>query len=117
MKFSIFLVILWFSAFLYVSVCQGSDAYEGKIVKGNRNALYLVEKGKKRLFPDFYTYSKMGFTAEHVMKIPDKDLESIPLGQAIAPIPVFRPEDRMYHSHCEDPDKMVLPNSCFCFSI
>lgn len=99
-------ILFFFSHHLFVSSSDLSR-YEGKVVKGNRNALYLIEDGKKRLFPDFNTYSKMGFEATTIAKITDKDLESIPLGKPITPIPIFRPEDRMYHSHCEDPDRLV----------
>eukprot|EP01031_Cornospumella_fuschlensis_P029552 gene29552-35669_t len=56
----------------------GED-YEGKVVKGNKNHLYLVENGKKRLFPDFYTFSKRGFTTTSVVKIDDSALNGIPL--------------------------------------
>ena len=85
---------------------SGGD-YEGKIVKGNRNALFLVQKGQRRQFPDFYTFSKMGYDAVMVQKIPDDILNAIPLGEAIPSIPVFRPDDYMYHTQCEDPDRMV----------
>lgn len=93
---------------LICCICIASQhELDGKVVKGNRNALYLVEHGKKRMFPDFYTYTRMGFTLEQINKISDATLDSLPTGNPLAAIPVFRPDDRMYHSQCEDPDRMV----------
>ena len=81
--------------------------YEGRLYKGNRNAIYFIENGEKRRIPDFYTFSKMGFNVSSIEKVADDFLTSIPLGEPIKPIPVFRPEDYMYHKECEDPDRMV----------
>jgi hypothetical protein len=102
MLLSIVIVLLSFIVCIF-----SNQEYEGKIVKGNRNGLYLVDKGTKRLFPDFNTFVKMGYDAKDAIKIPDATLEAIPMGAPITPIPVFRPEDRMYHSHCDDPDRLV----------
>eukprot|EP01038_Epipyxis_sp_PR26KG_P011763 gene11763-15740_t len=87
----------------------------GKVVKGNRNALFLVEVGErsmllKRQFPDFYTFQSMGYNSTDVRKIPDAVLHSLPLGTTIKSIPApppFRPDDYMYHTQCEDPDRMI----------
>lgn len=98
--------LIWLA---YCAVDVLSVDYEGQVVKGNRNALYLVKDGKKRLFPDFYTFSHMGFNAGMVKKIPDDDLSAIPLGSPVDAIPVFRPEDYMYHTQCEDHERMVSP--------
>lgn len=87
----------------------GGGEYEGKVLKGNRNALFLIQKGHRRQFPDFYTFSKMGYDAAVVQKIPDDILNAIPMGEVIPSIPVFRPDDYMYHAQCEDPDRMVRP--------
>lgn len=74
-----------------------------QIVKGNRNAVYLVDdKGVRHIFPDFYTYQTMGFENSIVKKIPDTKLEAMPLGDPVKPIPVFRPDDYFYHEYCED---------------
>lgn len=80
---------------------------EGRLFKGNRNAIFFIEKGKKRLIPDFYTFSKMGFNLTSIEKVADDYLADLPMGEPIKPIPVFRPEDYMYHKNCEDPDRMV----------
>lgn len=103
-------ILILLFCFYFFLICSEND-YEGKVVKGTRNALFLVEHGKKRMFPDFYTYTRMGFTIDQVQKLPDNILESIPMGNTLTAIPVFRPEDRMYHSQCEDPDRMVSPVS------
>ena len=86
------------------------DKYNGKVVKGNRNALFLVRNGARRQFPDFYTFTKMGFNVSNILKIRDDILTSIPLGPHIKSIPApppFRPDDYMYHEQCGDPDKMA----------
>ncbi len=81
--------------------------YEGKVIKGNRNALFLVKDGKRSTFPDFYTFTHMGFNMSVISKIPDDVLNAIPLGDVIKPIAVYRPEDFMYHRLCSDPDRLV----------
>jgi hypothetical protein len=87
------------------------DKYAGMVVKGNRNALFLIEKGARRQFPDFFTFNKMGFNQTNVKKIKDHILTSIPLGPMIAALPQpppFRPDDHMFHEQCGDPDRMVV---------
>lgn len=101
-------LILLCAALLFLGSLSESPL-EGQIVKGNRNALYLVRDGKKKVFPDFYTFTQMGFTVDAVKKISDDVLNSIPLGDPVAAIPVFRPDDYMYHKVCDDPDRMVMP--------
>ena len=86
---------------------KGGSAVEGKLLKGNRNAIFFIQNGKKRLIPDFYTFSHMGFNLTSIEKVSDDFLAELPLGDAIQPIPVFRAEDYMYHKNCEDPDRMV----------
>jgi hypothetical protein len=86
------------------------DLYNGKVVKGNRNALFLLDDGRKRFFPDFYTFITMGYNVTSVLKIDDEILNQIPLGPQVVKIqapPPFRPEDYMYHTQCEDTDRMV----------
>ena len=96
-----------------------ADDYSGRVVKGNRNALFLVENGARRQFPDFFTFDKMGFNTSSVMKIKDDILTNIPIGPMIKALPQplpFRPDDYMYHEQCEDPDRMVNtePNYSTC---
>lgn len=107
---------------------------EGKVIKGTRNGLYLVKNGnhpcyhrvnflillflivfsffvdkigKKSLFPDFHTFTSMGFTPEGVLTVDNTLLEMLPEGDAITAIPMFRPEDYMYHTQCEYPENIV----------
>lgn len=82
--------------------------WEGKVVKGNRNALFLIRKGQRHMFPNFYTFTHMGFNVSAIEKIPDDILSAMPSGGNVQPIPVFRPEDYMYHKQCDDPHRMVL---------
>jgi hypothetical protein len=97
---------------LVISVHQSNQngeksEYEGKLLKGNKNAIFVVKKGQRHQFPDFNTFAKMGYDASAIQKISDDILNSIPLGYDITAIPVFRPDDYMYHMQCEDPDRMV----------
>lgn len=103
--------LLYYARFV---VTDGSEArkWEGKVVKGNRNALFLIRKGQRHMFPDFYTFSHMGFNVSAIEKIPDDILSTIPLGDNVQPIPVFRPEDYMYHKQCDDPHRMVCQTYC-----
>jgi hypothetical protein len=96
--------------FIFTKGDSSFDKYEGKVIKGNRNALFLVEGGTRRQFPDFYTYDKMGFNISSIMKVKDEILNSIPMGAMVKAIPApppFRPDDYMYHEQCGDPDRMV----------
>ena len=105
--------LLWTWLFFF-SCCIHSkeiaDDYSGRVVKGNRNALFLIENGARRQFPDFFTFDNMGFKTSSVMKIKDDILTSIPIGPMIKALPQpppFRPDDYMYHEQCGDPDRMV----------
>ena len=83
---------------------------DGMVIKGNRNALFLVKDGTKHQFPDFYTFSTMGYNMSHIRKVPDDALKRIPLGPDVKKIeapPEFRPDDYMYHLECKEPDLMV----------
>jgi hypothetical protein len=101
--------IIYLAVFILLSLIYiaAVDKWEGKVVKGTRNALFLVQKGRKHLFPDFYTFSHMGFNLSSIVKIPDDELGRLPTGEILKVIPVFRPEDFMYHQNCEDPNRMV----------
>jgi hypothetical protein len=59
------------------------------------------------LFPDFHTFSSMGFSISNISVMDNALLDAIPMGKSIESIPVFRSEDFMYHTQCEDPDRMV----------
>jgi hypothetical protein len=90
------------------------DQYSGIVIKGNRNALFLVENGARRQFPDFFTFDKMGYNLSSIVKIKDDVLTSIPLGPVIKALPQpppFRPDDHMFHEQCGDPDRMVIANT------
>mmetsp|Transcript_18726 Transcript_18726/g.31549 ORF Transcript_18726/g.31549 Transcript_18726/m.31549 type:complete len:676 (-) Transcript_18726:69-2096(-) len=86
---------------------KSHGAYEGKIIKGNRNALYLVEKGQRRAFPDFHSFTSRGYDISQINRIDDSILNSIPLGETLSVIAVYRPDDFMYHRVCDDADRMV----------
>jgi hypothetical protein len=60
--------------------------YNGKIIKGSSNTLYLVENYKKRMFPDKETFYKMGYSDSQIITVSDRILKTIPDGN---PIPVI----------------------------
>lgn len=85
--------------------------YDKKVIKGNRNALFLVQNGFRRQFPDFYTFDTMNFTVPNILKVKDEHMNTIPLGKMIDKIkapPAFRPDDYFYHEYCNSPDRMVI---------
>lgn len=105
---------MWLILFLWLLLLQfcateeqAGVKYDKKIVKGNKNALYLVSNGVKSQFPDFWTFTSMGYAAKDVIKIPDDELDAIPLGDTIKAIPVFRPDDYFYHEYCDDAFRIV----------
>jgi hypothetical protein len=84
---------------------------EGKVVTGQKGkALFLVKNGERLMFPDFFTFQKMGFDTSVIVKISDETLHALQLGEPIPKIqapPPFRPDDYMYHAVCEDPARLV----------
>lgn len=77
-------------------------------VKGK--ALYLFQKGEKHMFPDYYTFTAMGFNQSSIRRMREDKLDTIPEGtrlKAIAAPPTFREDDWMFHAHCEDPPRLV----------
>jgi hypothetical protein len=84
---------------------------EGKVITGQRGkALFLVKNGEKLMFPDFFTFSKMGYDSSVITKVSEEVLHGLPVGDPIPKIqapPPFRPDDYMYHAVCEDPDRLV----------
>jgi hypothetical protein len=88
-----------------------ASMYDKKVIKGNRNALFLVQNGFRRQFPDFYTFDTMNYTVASILKVNDENMNSIPLGTMITKIqspPAFRPDDYFYHEYCNYPDRMVI---------
>lgn len=106
--------IAWLCS-LFVCLCIAANDYEGKVIKGNRNALFLVQGGKRSAFPDFYTFTQMGFNMSVIQKIPDDILNRIPMGTPIKSIEVYRGEDYMYHRLCSDPDRLVICSVFKCY--
>lgn len=109
------LLLTWLLLFSNFSNSKDvGDQYSGIVIKGNRNALFLVENGARRQFPDFFTFDKMGYNLSSIVKIKDDVLTSIPLGPVIKALPQpppFRPDDHMFHEQCGDPDRMVIANT------
>ena len=84
-----------------------AGAYEGRVVKGSKNAIYLVKGNKKCIFPDFNTFVQMGYSLDNVTRLPDSLLEAFDRGDTLPSIAVFRPEDFSFHAQCDDAHRMV----------
>jgi hypothetical protein len=56
----------------------------GRAVMGETGkAIYLIDNGAKRPFPDFDTFERMKFTGSQVKHLKDAVLEKIPVGQVL----------------------------------
>lgn len=84
---------------------------DGMVLSGLRGkALYLYKQKQLLQFPDFYTFSAMGYNMSNIRRMKDEMLLQIPRGTILATIkgpPPFRPDDAMYHSHCDDPSRLI----------
>lgn len=84
---------------------------ENQVLSGVKGkALYLYQNGQKHMFPDYYTFTAMGFNQSSIRRMREDRIDSIPEGtrlKAIPAPPTFREEDWMFHAHCEDPPRLV----------
>jgi len=84
---------------------------EGMVLSGMRGkALYLYTKAQLQQFPDYYTFTAMGFNMSGIHRMRDELLQAIPRGAMLVRIqgpPPFRPDDWMYHNHCDDPPRLI----------
>jgi hypothetical protein len=64
------------------NIPQGTDypSLSRRLVKGSAPATFFLERGRRRWIPDEQTFNARGFSWSDVEAIPDKNLESIPLG-------------------------------------
>jgi len=62
---------------------------DGTVVRGSDGTVYVIEAGKKRAIPDFFTYVRMGISADYVIQTKDEELEAIPDG---VPMPKLSPK-------------------------
>jgi hypothetical protein len=84
-----------------------------KIIIGNkRKAIFFVDNnGVKHQFPDFYTFSKLGFDLGDLKKLDDDRVDTFPAGEPIKTLPApppFRPDDFMYHELCHDNYRKIV---------
>ena len=54
---------------------------EGKVVRGSGPAYWLIENGRRRLISSMEEFYRIGLQA--VLRLPDEELEDIPLGVPI----------------------------------
>jgi len=84
---------------------------EGMVIATpNGKALFLYKGGLLKAFPDFNTFTEMGFNSADIKKMRPEHMHKIPKGaalEAIAPPPTFRADDYMYHNLCEDYARMI----------
>ena len=84
---------------------------EGMLLSGIKGkALYLYTNNTKRQFPDFYTFLTMGYNMTNIKKMREETLLKLETGNVLERIigpPPFRPDDYMYHGHCDDFRRMI----------
>jgi len=112
------MVVFFFFVLLYAGTVSGDrvsrlvrEPVEGMVLSGLRGkALYLYNKAQLQQFPDFYTFTAMGFNMSSIHRMRDEALLNIPRGAMLTRIqgpPPFRPDDWMYHNHCDDPPRLI----------
>ncbi|AGY57335.1 S-layer homology domain-containing protein [Gloeobacter kilaueensis] len=65
------------------------DFLEGKLVRGSSSTIYKVENGRRRAIPNPQTLQALGYSFDQVVKLPDNQLNTIPLGQPVPSQPFF----------------------------
>jgi len=84
---------------------------EGMVIATpNGKALFLYKGGLLKAFPDFNTFTEMGFNSADIKKMRPEAMGKLTRGaalEAIAPPPAFRADDYMYHNLCEDFPRMI----------
>lgn len=74
--------------YLCVHAPPRPELFEGKVIKGAKHSeIFLVQRQKKRSFPDFSTFLAMKFTIQDVHVVPAEVLHAIPTGD---PLPVVK---------------------------
>jgi len=68
---------------------------DGTVMKGSGEAIYIIEAGKKRVIPNFFTYVKLGISEGEIVHLADKEIEAIPGGE---PIPEIKPKGTPPHA-------------------
>lgn len=64
---------------------------DGTVVRGSDGAVYVIEKGKRRIVPNVFTYIRMGISADFVVQMEDEEIEAIPKGSQM---PKLNPKRR-----------------------
>jgi hypothetical protein len=59
---------------------------DGTLLKGSRQAIYVISSGRRRLIPNGQTFDALGYRWKNVQQISDSQLESIP---EMPPLPSF----------------------------
>ena len=62
---------------------QGENAYEGHLLKGNGERIYVVEQGQRRWITTLETFTHRGYRWDDVQIVPDAVLASIPEGRPL----------------------------------
>ncbi len=113
------MIVLTLLLLLQLGMCYGrgagiqfiDHATDGMVLSTtNGKALYLYKQGAKHPFPDFHTFTAMGFNSADIQKMRPEIINKIPDGKildVIIPPPAFRADDYMYHNLCEDYPRLV----------
>lgn len=75
----------WVTVDIEKDLAKILQKYSNKIVKEiNKSNIYLINSGKKQLFPDEFIFWSNGYDFNNVVIIDKEDLDLIPIGEPIA---------------------------------
>lgn len=75
------------SALLSSRTSSGVVLKEGSVMKANnRNAVYVIQNGSRRMFPNVDTFYRFGKSFRDVVTFSEWDMFAIPVGEPIDPI-------------------------------
>jgi hypothetical protein len=58
-----------------------AESYEGKVIQGKgQREIFLVQGKQRRVFPDFGTFTAMGFSLDDVHMVNNDVMDVVPLG-------------------------------------
>lgn len=82
MKLFIKIVLITFSIFWFPSSsnCQNNQLYDGALIRGSKNNIFVYMNGKAVWIPNEKIFNMLNLDWNSVIKIPDEKLKEIPRG-------------------------------------
>ena len=70
-----------------VQVPRTFHAVDGMLMQvGGKGAIWLIQGGKRRVFPTWDTFVGMGFSQGAVVQVSPQQAETVPLGDDLPPV-------------------------------